>query len=105
MATHPSTPGDATMEGSTSPRIAKLGPTAEDAPGIPRGWLWRGLILAAVAVIGVLHFLTPLTAVHWIYILQRLYYIPILLAGLSMGWRGGLAVALLSGVAFMSGTP
>ncbi|MGO9272022.1 MAG: ATP-binding protein [Terriglobia bacterium] len=105
MATHPRTPGDATMEGSTSPRIAKLGPTAEDAPGIPRGWLWRGLILAAVAVIGVLHFLTPLTAVHWIYILQRLYYIPILLAGLSMGWRGGLAVALLSGVAFMSGTP
>lgn len=105
MATHPSTTSDATVEGRILPSITKLGTTGDDAPGTLKGWLWRSLILVAVAVIGVLHFSTPWTAAHWIYILQRLYYIPIVLAGLSMGWRGGLAVALLSGIAFMIGTP
>jgi signal transduction histidine kinase len=42
---------------------------------------------------------------HWVYVLQRLYYIPILLAGLSTGWVGGLGIALLAGGAFMIGTP
>jgi signal transduction histidine kinase len=105
MATHASTTADATVEGRVLPSIIKSGTTGEDAPQALERWLWRGLILVAVAVIGVLHFLTPRTAPHWIYILQRLYYIPIVLGGLSMGWRGGLAVALLSGVAFMNGTP
>ena len=105
MATHPSTAGDPTVERPMLPSLAKFGATGGDTSGIPEGWLWRGLILAGVVVIGVLHVLTPENAAHWIYILQRLYYIPIVLAGLSMGWRGGLAVALLSGVAFMAGTP
>jgi signal transduction histidine kinase len=105
MATHPSTTADATVEGQTLPSITKLATTGDDAPGTLEDRTLRGLIVAAVLIIGVLHFLTPLTAVHWIYILQRLYYIPIVLAGLSMGLRGGLAVALLSGIAFMIGTP
>lgn len=105
MATHPSTTADATVEGQILPAITKLATTGDDAPGTLEDRTLRGLIVAAVLIIGVLHFLTPLTAVHWIYILQRLYYIPIVLAGLSMGLRGGLAVALLSGVTFMIGTP
>jgi signal transduction histidine kinase len=105
MATHPSTTSDATVEGQILPSVTKLGATGDDALGTVEGWRWRGLILAAVAVIGVLHFLTPRTAAHWIYILQRLYYIPVVLAGLSMGLRGGLAVAFLSGIAFVIGTP
>ena len=74
-------------------------------PGTLEGRPLRGLILAAVLITGILQFVTPLTATHWIYILQRLYYIPIVLAGLSMGLRGGLGIALLSGIAFMAGTP
>jgi two-component system, NtrC family, sensor histidine kinase HydH len=58
-----------------------------------------------VSLTGFLQFITPVTATHWLYILQRLYYIPIVLAGLSTGLRGGLAVALLSGIAFLIGTP
>jgi len=85
--------------------MARLSTTVDHAAGIPEGWLWRGLILTAVGITGILQFVTPLTATHWIYILQRLYYIPIALAGLSMGWRGGLGVAFLSAVAFMVGTP
>jgi signal transduction histidine kinase len=67
--------------------------------------MWRGLLLAAVGSIGVLQYLTPPPVVLWLYVLQRLYYIPVALAGLSMGWRGGLSVALLSGAAFAIGTP
>ena len=105
MATRPSTIVDIAEEGQFLPLITKFGTTREVMLGTLEGWPQRGLILAAVGIIGVLHFLTPLTATHWIYIFQRLYYIPIVLAGLSMGSRGGLAVALLSGIAFMVGTP
>jgi two-component system, NtrC family, sensor histidine kinase HydH len=68
-------------------------------------WVLAGLLVAATATIGVLQYLTPKTLAHWLYILQRLYYIPIVLAGLNMGTRGGLGVAALSGIAFASGTP
>ena len=105
MATHPSTTSDATVEGQIIPTFAKLNAPGNGAPRTLVDWPRRGLILVAVAVIGVLHFLTPISAAHWIYILQRLYYVPIVLAGLDMGLRGGLAVALLSGIAFMVGTP
>ncbi|MGO8735522.1 MAG: sensor histidine kinase [Terriglobia bacterium] len=87
------------------PSITKVSTAGDNTPGAQEGWLWRSLILVVVAVIGVFHFSTPLSAAHWIYILQRLYYIPIVLAGLSMGLRGGLAVAFLSGIAFVIGTP
>lgn len=66
---------------------------------------WRTVLLAVVCVIGILQYITPATLVHWLYILQRAYYIPIVLAGLWLGWRNGLAVALVSGSAFAIGTP
>jgi two-component system, NtrC family, sensor histidine kinase HydH len=68
-------------------------------------WVRRGLLFAAVGAIGTLQYLTPPTTLHWLYVLQRLYYVAIALAGLDMGWRGGLTVALLSGAAFAIGTP
>ena len=105
MTTHPITTSDLRVNGQILPSTPKLDITGNNPPGTLVSWPWRGLILAAVGITGVLQFVTPLTATHWIYILQRLYYIPIVLAGLSMGLRGGLAVALLSGIAFMTGTP
>ena len=69
----------------------------------------RGLLLfslaATVLIIGALQSLTAPSHLHWIYVLQRLYYIPVVLAGLSTGWRGGLGIALLAGSAFAIGTP
>jgi signal transduction histidine kinase len=47
---------------------------------------------------GVLHFVLPLTLLHWHNILQQLYYLPIVFAGIHFGWRGGLAAALLAGL-------
>jgi signal transduction histidine kinase len=67
--------------------------------------MWLGLLAAMVIAIGVLHHLAAPNKMHWVYILQRLYYVPIVLAGLIMGWRGGLVVALLAGGAFVMGTP
>jgi two-component system, NtrC family, sensor histidine kinase HydH len=105
MATYSNTAVDASAEGhipssTSNDDIAKT-PMSETKVSS----LWRSLLPLAVVIIGVLHYLTPLSAAHWIYILQRLYYIPIVLAGLRLGLRGGLSIAVLSGLAFMSGTP
>jgi two-component system sensor histidine kinase HydH len=58
-----------------------------------------------VLILGTLQYLATSGQREWLYILQRLYYIPVLLAGLVMGWRGGLGIALLAGAAFAIGTP
>jgi signal transduction histidine kinase len=60
---------------------------------------WIGL-LAAVAAITALHFVTPLAspALHALY--QRLYYVPVILAAYWFGVRGGLLVAVLCSLAY-----
>jgi two-component system, NtrC family, sensor histidine kinase HydH len=93
------------VDGSIPSDIAGL-QTARSGPQTTRRyWLWRGSLLASVGIIGVIQYLTPLTVTHRLYILQRLYYVPIVLAGLSLGWRDGLIVALIGGLAFAVGTP
>src|SRR3954471_7029321 len=52
--------------------------------------------LAAVAL-----YLTPDELEHWHYILQRLFYFPIIVAGLTLGWRGGAIVSVLSSVVYL----
>lgn len=78
---------------------------AANVPHDVRWTAWRTGLFAAVCLIGILQLLTPPTLVHWLYILQRAYYIPIVLAGLWWGWKHGLAVALVSGASFAIGTP
>ncbi|HEX5481313.1 MAG TPA: ATP-binding protein [Terriglobia bacterium] len=68
-------------------------------------WLWQSALFFGIGVIGALQYLTPRTSVHWLYILQRAYYVPIVFAGLKWGWRKGFLVSLLSGAAFAIGTP
>ncbi|HUI57456.1 MAG TPA: ATP-binding protein [Bryobacteraceae bacterium] len=55
-------------------------------------------ILAGILFGGGLHYLTPLSLPHWHNILQHLYYLPIVFAGMYFGWRGGLAAGLLAGL-------
>ena len=55
-------------------------------------------ILAGILFCGVLHAALPLTLAHWHNILQHLYYLPIVFAGMYFGWRGGLFAGLLAGV-------
>ena len=55
----------------------------------------------AILLVSTLHFLTPVDdlILHQIY--QRLYYIPIILAALWYGWRGGLGSASVASVSYL----
>jgi len=57
-----------------------------------------GAVIAALVAISLLHALTPVSELHWHNALQHLYYLPIVFAGLSFGWAGGLGTALLAGL-------
>jgi signal transduction histidine kinase len=65
-----------------------------------RDWRRRVALGLMVAGIAALQHLTPVDHTNWHYIFPRVYYIPIVLAALYDGWRGGLLVAILSGAAF-----
>jgi two-component system, NtrC family, sensor histidine kinase HydH len=54
------------------------------------------LLLISVAL-----YVTPDPLLHWHYILQRLLYLPIIVAGLVMGWREGAITAVLASVAYL----
>ncbi|MBZ5618894.1 MAG: sensor histidine kinase [Acidobacteriia bacterium] len=51
-----------------------------------------------ILLVSVLHLVTPLAMMHWHNVYQHLYYLPIVVAGLSYGWRGGVAAAILAGL-------
>jgi two-component system, NtrC family, sensor histidine kinase HydH len=61
----------------------------------------RAALLAIVGAIAVCQYLTPSDLVQWHYLFPRLYYLPIVLAALFEGWRGGLAIALLTSLSFL----
>ena len=105
MATHSSKTADAAVEGQILPPNTEWGFIGSKAPGNLEGWRLLVMLFAVVAIIGVLQYLTPLASAHWLYIMQRLYFIPIVFAALDAGWRGGLTVGLLAGTAFAIGTP
>jgi len=54
-------------------------------------------VVGGVLLVSFLHLVTPLPMLHWHNVFQHLYYLPIVLAGLSFGWRGGVAAAILAG--------
>ncbi len=65
-----------------------------------RQWRAWGLV-AAIAAVSLLHYETPISHV-WLHpLLQRAYYVPILLTALWFGWRGGILAATLSGLFYI----
>ncbi len=77
-----------------SAKIALVRTSAKD-------WQRAAILAAVIAAVALLHYNTPVNHV-WIHpLLQRAYYIPILLAALWFGWRGGLAAATLSGASYI----
>ncbi len=58
-------------------------------------------VIAVVAAISLVHYLTPDSMVQVHYLVQRLFYVPVVYAGLYFGWKGGLAAAVLSGLAYL----
>lgn len=55
-------------------------------------------LVSAVLALSLLHHVIPLSYLHWHNVLQHLYYVPITIAALLFGWRGGVAIAALAGV-------
>ncbi len=66
-----------------------------------KNWQRAAILTAAIAAVALLHYNTPVSYI-WVHsLLQRAYYIPILLAALWFGWKGGLAAATLAGASYI----
>jgi two-component system sensor histidine kinase HydH len=60
---------------------------------------WIAVVLAGIEL--AMRFI-PQPLEHWHYAVHRLYYLPIIVAGLAFGWAGGLITAGLSGISYLS---
>ena len=58
-------------------------------------------VIAVTIGISTVHYLTPDSMVQLHYLVQRLFYVPVVYAGLYFGWRGGLSAAVLAGFAYL----
>ena len=87
------------------PNASKVAAPSDDPAPVLGRHLRLGWLVAMVLTLGTLQYLTSSSHMEWIYVFQRLYYIPVLLAGLLIGRWGGLGIALLAGAAFAIGTP
>ena len=59
------------------------------------------MLTAAIGAVALLHYSTPTTH-FWIHpLLQRAYYVPVLLAALWFGWRGGLVAATVASISYI----
>lgn len=56
-----------------------------------------GIIIGAITGVSLLHYQTATTHMWLHQLFQRGYYVPVLLASLWFGWRGGLLAATLAG--------
>lgn len=74
-----------------------------DALGSEHRQRVRGALAIAVAVMAIsaLHYLTSLHSVVLHEVLKRLYYVPIVVAAVTWGLRGGLAASTLSTLLYM----
>ena len=81
-----------------SPTVPKLRSTIYSST-VPK-FLFPALLIAVVAI-GLLHLFTPGDSLLSHNIYRRLSYFPIVLGGLWFGVRGGLALAVLSSIAFI----
>jgi two-component system sensor histidine kinase HydH len=57
-------------------------------------------VTAAIAIVTALHYLTPSTWPLAHNVLQHLYVVPIVIAGIYFGWLGSLVAAALAGVCY-----
>jgi two-component system, NtrC family, sensor histidine kinase HydH len=77
-------------------RIRQL--TAMRRPSTSTRILATGL---GILIASVLHYLTPHPQLLLHNLFQKLYYLPIVYAALSFGWRGGLAAAVVSTICYI----
>lgn len=54
-----------------------------------------------ILIASVLHYVTPHSQMLWHNIFQKAYYLPVVYAAISFGWRGGFMAALVSSICFI----
>ena len=59
---------------------------------------WSFSIFGVMLLITIAHYLTPSQFYLSHEILERLYYLPVVVAGLFLGWAGGLLAAGCAGL-------
>lgn len=59
------------------------------------------LVAAGIVLTSAGHYLTPPQFRLWHGIFQRLYYLPVVYAGIAFGWVGGLAAAIVAGLFYV----
>ncbi|HYP09485.1 MAG TPA: ATP-binding protein [Bryobacteraceae bacterium] len=65
-----------------------------DAPA--RRWKALAFVAAGIAATSAGHYLTPADLRLWHGLFQRLYYLPVVYAGIAFGWVGGLIAGLVA---------
>jgi two-component system, NtrC family, sensor histidine kinase HydH len=68
-------------------------------------WLIAGMCALTTSMVDLAIRFIPAGFEHWHYALDRLYYLPIVAAGLTLGRMGGLLAAIISGISYLSLTP
>jgi signal transduction histidine kinase len=58
-------------------------------------------VIAVTIGISTVHYFTPDSMMQLHYLIQRLFYVPVVYAGLYFGWRGGLFAAVLAAFAYL----
>jgi two-component system, NtrC family, sensor histidine kinase HydH len=58
------------------------------------------LIACITACVSMMHYFVPTSRLWFHLLLERAYYVPILLGALWFGWRGGIGVALVAGILY-----
>ncbi len=59
------------------------------------------VLFAAICLVSLLHYRTPTTHI-WLHpLLQRAYYVPLLIMAVWYGWRGGLIAAAVAGLLYI----
>jgi two-component system sensor histidine kinase HydH len=64
-------------------------------------WIRAAAVGVATVLIGVVHYAAPASLIHWHYLAQRLYYLPVVYSALCYGWRGGLAASALAAALYL----
>lgn len=63
--------------------------------------LLQALLIACITgCVSMLHYFVPTSRLWFHLLLERAYYLPILLGALLFGWRGGIGVALVAGILY-----
>jgi two-component system sensor histidine kinase HydH len=72
-----------------------------DFPQTRTDWRRIAIVVAAIVLTSAAHYLTPRSLLLWHNVFQKLYYLPIIFAAISFGWRGGIGAAIFAGVCYI----